>query len=826
MSTFLLDYEGGNDANDGLTFANRWKTISDGATAARIAPGDTIKIMGSPAPTSLAQNATWTGGGQLPTQTITSSTNATPIVITKAAHGLASNEFVIVYGHTTNTNANGTWKITVIDANTFSLNGSTGNGVGGASGNFRPCTNYVVQLTSAVTAEIASYKNRGEGAAAWTASASVTTSQNTTDFKCGDVSDSIAIAAGFTTGLAAYFATGALNLSGYQQVSFWIKQTAGTVGAASSASLTLCSDTAGATVVNTVNIPAIPSLNYWTPFTVDLGAALGASIQSIGFVVNTDNGAQTFLINNVMACKASASADSLSLTSLISKNKALISRTGVVFSQHGTDGVLGTFTAHGLFTGAWVTVSGVTQAYGNARWQVIVLSADTFILQDASWASFNGADVTGDIVHGKEAWYAIQSIVGTRVMLDRYTQSIPTNTNMGQRGYSGATETATLYKRETIKVSTAATLTTKESGTSGSPITYSGGWDRTDMSTQTLETWFDGQGLAAVGLVSSLAYLNFTKINLVRFNSYGYSFDNSTNLNITDAQATACIAFMVASQNSADINLLGTTISEANGTQFSGEGLMFSASGGGTLYVEELFALDTGGDNAYGVQLAAPISIAKIKSLIAKNNMYGFRAIGNHNIGGGLTEYNQSAAVYALNTNDPATIKNLTVNDATDIAPGGVAAQTPRVIFENYDGVQGSHRHVFDGGVVATEVTVRHTASGVAWSLAPTSASRLVTNPIYVPICLIAVNADTLVTVKAWMRRSNTGLTVRLTCPGGQLQWLPNDITSSMTAIADTWEELTITFTPREAGVVEIRAEAYGGTAYTGYVDDITVSQA
>ena len=60
MPTFYLDYEGGSDAADGTTFANRWKTITSGATAARIAPGDTIRIMASPDPTSLGINATWT----------------------------------------------------------------------------------------------------------------------------------------------------------------------------------------------------------------------------------------------------------------------------------------------------------------------------------------------------------------------------------------------------------------------------------------------------------------------------------------------------------------------------------------------------------------------------------------------------------------------------------------------------------------------------------------------------------------------------------------------------------------------------------------------
>ena len=56
MATFYLDFEAGSDAADGTTFANRWKTIKDGATAARIAPGDIIRIMGSPAPTSLGMS--------------------------------------------------------------------------------------------------------------------------------------------------------------------------------------------------------------------------------------------------------------------------------------------------------------------------------------------------------------------------------------------------------------------------------------------------------------------------------------------------------------------------------------------------------------------------------------------------------------------------------------------------------------------------------------------------------------------------------------------------------------------------------------------------
>lgn len=71
-----------------------------------------------------------------PVRAITSSTDATPIVVTDTSHGLVTGDKVIINGHTTNTNANGLWTITKVNDNSFSLDGSTatGGGAGGATG--------------------------------------------------------------------------------------------------------------------------------------------------------------------------------------------------------------------------------------------------------------------------------------------------------------------------------------------------------------------------------------------------------------------------------------------------------------------------------------------------------------------------------------------------------------------------------------------------------------------------------------------------------------------------------------------------------------------
>lgn len=58
---------------------------------------------------------------------VTGATNATPIVITATAHGLATGDEVFIAAVGGNTAANGKFTITKVDANSFSLNGSSGN---------------------------------------------------------------------------------------------------------------------------------------------------------------------------------------------------------------------------------------------------------------------------------------------------------------------------------------------------------------------------------------------------------------------------------------------------------------------------------------------------------------------------------------------------------------------------------------------------------------------------------------------------------------------------------------------------------------------------
>lgn len=770
MAIFYLDYVNGNDANAGTSWALAWKTLTLGATAARIAPGDTIRIAKSPDPTSLGQTGTWTDGPLKPTQAIASSTNATPIVVTLSGANYtllapAVGDTLIVNGHTTNTKANGVWTIGAVNGSTdvtlLRADGtnSVGNGVGGASGTVRKFNNAVVKLASAVTANIAVCGNQGEKGN-WTASANVTNTVITSDFKEGGECQQIAVAAGFTTGLAAYFPTGTIDLSAYQQVSFWIKQTAGTLGAASSCSLKLCSDTAGATAVDTINIPALGALNAWSPITVDLAGALGSSIQSIALYVNTDNGAQTFLLDNIIACKASSAADSLSLTSLIGKNS------------------------------------------------------------------------------GTEPWLGLQSINGTRIVLDASTNTKPTNSP--QRGYSGTTETVTAYKRETIKTTMAAASNTAvqtltDSGTVGSLITFEGGYN-TGTSTVDGVTFFDGQNGLGYGVTySSKNYISLLNISTTRYFNGFYLFDtNGSVVTLVDANnsdvgvrmqwfATSTLTVTNSSLCATyGVHISGGAIQKntftlSNITSNGYSGLLY---GGG--YLNQIVCTDVNNNGYFGVDVSSGTHSTFSFATVKGNEYSGLRLLGEQNYITLTDSPNNVQGSLSLGAGLNF-LRNSTLNSSTKISSMPAADAGSILWSTNENNNTDTHFGYTDGGLISSDITTRHTASGISWKLAPTSTNRAANYPLPLKVGAIACAASVAVTFSMWFRRTNTGLTARLICKGGQLSGVA-ETSSSMTAAADTWEQLSVTVTPTQKGVLEFYAECWGGTTYSLYVDDVTVA--
>lgn len=779
MTTYYIDFEGGNDADAGTSFATRWKTITSGATTARIAPGDEIRIMASPDPTSIG-SATWTGGGRPNTIAISSSTNATPIVITTSlAHGFVAGDYVVIPGHLTNTNALGVWKVgTVASATQFEIlqldgTNTTGNGTG-TSGTVAKANNLVVKTASPLVQNIALCGGLGQKPA-WTASANVTTTTSTsTTNKEGAYASLISIAAGFTTGKAAYYTLpSTLDLSAYEQVSFWVRQSAGTVNIAGRVYVALCTDTTGDTVVHQCDVPDLGALNAWVPVTVNLGTALNSAIQSVAFYVVSDQGAQTFLLDNIIACKAASAADSITLQSLISKS-----------------------------------------------------------------------DGSGD-----EAWYPIQSINYDVIMLGNENASSSLATDV--RGYNGTSETVTTYKRETIKTAPASTSSAlisviNENGTSGNPVTYSGGWNRTDMSTQTGRTWLDGQnGLGrGFGTNTSRSFLSIDRIDLCRYNDGLYFANPTSSVTVSSVYvtgntvgfnpgglATSTITSIWANNNDTGINFTGydgaiTDVKDASNNTSTG----LLLNGARFVTVDSLIAGNCGTSTSLGNLRFNNSMNCTVKTATLTNALQATGIVVNTSfncfVNGGSSSGNVTGVRFS-STTAPGELylSNFTINEATEVAVSDAAG----FVYSNRHDDTDNNSWIWqnNAGTVNQQTATVDSPATTAWQMRPTSSTlATATMPVMLKLGTVVCAANALVTVTARMRRSNTGLTMRLVCPGGQITGVANDVFSDMTAAADTWETVTITFTPTKAGAVDIYAYAFGGTTFSGFVCNLTASQA
>jgi hypothetical protein len=621
------------------------------------------------------------------------------------------------------------------------------------------------------------------------------------------------VAGAFTTGLAAFFATGTLDLSAYQGLTFWIQTSA--IVAAGSLSIRLCSDVAGVTTVNNIAVPTVATAtaNGWYPVYVDTAGALGASIASVALYVDTDLGASavTVYIDDISTVKASGN-DALNLQSLI-----------------GT----------------------------------------------------NGAD---------ETWWAIRGINGVTVTLDESPAMAVANTARGYYSVNG-TQTVTAYKRETIKIATGSTAhTIQDSGSAGSLITFSGGWNRTDMATQTLDTWWDGcTGGFSVIVGASKNYIKFTLMNCVRGNrgiimtgtNTGFElpdghFNNNANAGLYISVTSAIIGTVWCCSSTAltfgegafgdslaGASLISSTVVKLNVLSNRSYGVIIQSWG--RSHVSDVYTCNNVGDGFTHSNNGGFSSGAKIDTIRCDDNgisgfvlngvlmsnmdfgtidahdnttagclLGGVGSSGQTVIGKIITSGNSGGRALTLSgamTGGDLIVKQTSIAEATkilEVSMSGNSGNSGSIRFNKWLGTVGNHLSYTHGGSLkaTTELGAnRHTASGSAWKV-----EQLGTvygnswNQFRFPLAYMAVKANKLATVNIFFNRSNINNIVSLVCPGRQIAGVDSDVISTMTVAASTWEQRQIQFTPTEDGVVCIEAWMYGG-AYFVYIDDMTFSQ-
>lgn len=765
---------------------------------------------------------------------VASNPSGTITRINKTAHGLTTGAVVDLTLFSTWLNA--AWKITVVDADNFDLDGAVwqttadNNGTvtprGGSSladawntmtygtsssrvqagdsirvkkspdptlvGNATWTQNSLtVTLPNTVTATVANCDS------AWTAATNVTATTTTTR-KEGTNAANLAIATAFTTGKAAYFATGTLDLSAYQQISFWFYQNIASTSN-NSWSLELCTDTTGDTSVHSIPIPAFGSAftaGYFAAITVDLGTNMNSAIQSIALYQNIDMAAATIRLDHIIACKASSAADSLTLSSLIGKVDNISWAASTAYSTNdkrcpttanrkGYQYQATTGGTSGSTEPTWPTDVGGTVTDGSVTWTNIGIM---------------------------DTWFCVKTISGTTLTLDGQVDSGPTT----GLGYHGSTETVATYKCEPYTTPQSGVGPTA-SGTSSSPITLSGGWDTSSMSSQTGHTWFSGAAGMSDGINTngSVSWWQFSDFSMARYN---WGLDPNSDIALRNCHLVHTTSGGVFSRSVKNVRFTGVAISQSGGngwsesigirTEMIGEGLLIASNSNHGLV----------GDNA-------------------SSTIFDIR---NANI------IRNAGRAVSLTTTSPSKFYGVTFAGSGSTPPF-VAADTvftgcvfsdglPQVNVNNsrgylylhkYNNTANDHRIIMTSTVrIQSATDQRHTASGISWKFMPDSVDFGVMRPLELAVAKIACVSGTPRTVKIWTRRDSTNIHGRLIVKGAQLPGVPEKYVDSDPTV-NTWVESSgLTFTPTENGVVEITFQVWDGVGTTNnyWIDDITVT--
>ncbi|MGL5935274.1 MAG: hypothetical protein ACRCZI_06585 [Cetobacterium sp.] len=379
--------------------------------------------------------------------------------------------------------------------------------------------------------------------------------------------------------------------------------------------------------------------------------------------------------------------------------------------------------------------------------------------------SLNLRSLIGKNTAGEYFW-PIRSINGTTVTLDDSVNMTPGNT---PKGYVGTTATVTCHKREPIQPPNGLPENhlVMDSGTSGNQITFSCGWNRTDMSTQTGDSYFDGCN----GNQNGFNFNNNTFITVDRWygvrwataivtsangsviGTCGAIASSQTGLNISGTPSNVSVtSFSSIGSNGVGIILTAnaftadTIVSYNSGTSgitWTGRGVkintVISRQHAGTAFLcnatdtnNASFGTVVASDSITGVNFVDNVMDCRFKSLTCNSNTtLGLGPSGGLNnridvcvLTNNVTALIPSAATFdnvALVIGSLTTSGNTTVistgilkgviyinsssfAEATPITYSGTGYTSGRIVVQNYDGVAGDHRTFYSNGTAGATV--------------------------------------------------------------------------------------------------------------------------
>jgi len=784
MAIYYIDLVNGSDAAAGTSWATAWKTVTSGSTAARIAPGDTIRMAKSPDKISLG-NGTWTSvtSNTQPgtTSTITGATNATPISITVASHGWSTGDMVSIEGVGGNTAALGNWIITNTGTNTFTLDGSVGNGAYTSGGTAQKINFRAVNLASNTQTKIVSDCN-----IAYTAANSAT-STTTSTCKSGGLAIQITspAAAAANTKYAFQALPASTDFSAFTHITLWYWTTT-TVTNATAWRVCLCSDTLGATIVDSFPLPITGTTSQWNSLVIAKtgGGALGATIQSVAIYSGaTQLNSSTIILDNINACTATG----LNLQSVISP----VSSNTDLYDNYSIASITG-------------TILGIDQDYNQTNNNAagvrgysgtVTGSTTTYYRQALDYATLNGlgyTTISGAMFGSTEAGTvsAITTWSGgwntSTTTQDGITLTYCTAGSVGwspldynKIEWMGILRGARAYGQNTSQARTYSGFTIENCFGTSATVGYFG---------------------TGISVLAGATYPN--KITNFGLNNIGTPAINAAAqvLYFNTVKAQNCCAVLAASFLGGVINNSLSASSTYTNIEISNSGLaaFYQISGGASFYniTVRLCA---------GFVIAGS-STAYYNTVTTSNNTNIFVSSSQGPLNGG----NQL-------------IQDITYNEATPFNNGIYSAGN--FMMSGLNGTNSSFLGYVYQGVFSRETSITHSGAS-SWKVNVLTTARDAGYPVPLNFGQIYLKANVSTTISAWMYLTSANLGANLTLVGYQIAGVTTDqVATANSATVNAWQQVSMTFTPTSDGVVTLEANVWltTGTNQSVYIDDISV---
>lgn len=664
--------------------------------------------------------------------------------INKTAHGLVTGAVVTLSNFTAW--LNGAWKITVVDANNFDLDSAVWQTTADASGNCVPF-----------------------GGSSWTdAWATINSGATAARIAPGDViriaktPDRISMSqnATFTNASTTVTLTTAVTKKIEDAISGWTAATNITTG------------TNGSRKIGATSVTITPAAAFTTG-KVAYKAIAGGGTQ--------DFSAYSKICLWIRPTSASAIAANTYKICLCSD------ATGdTIVNEINIPGILASSAWMTLVLDYGAALSSSVQSvaiYANSDPGTTVIAINNI---------FAANDLTLKSVIGKnsETMFAIQSIDGTTIKIDA------NNTSVGGRGYSGTTETVTIYRQEPFYIpnNISTYISIPDSGSiAANYIEFTGGWN-------TSSNLQDGYTCIAAPIVNAtvgISLQNYIKMNNFKLFKFSIAISGTyiTNIHIKNFYITGCYSMAAQQQNAA-------------------------------LY-ENLYFYNNSSSASASISPAEFLncefrSLDNSPAVVSNNSkFYGCTFANNNSYSIGCTS-NGSSPFGTGSTQ----LKNCTLSDTNEVQ----FTSYQYCWSFDHDNTPGNHWGFTYGGTINWQTTTKQGSDPGSWKFILTSTTLSSTYvPIRMKVCDIACQASTLVTCKVWIKKDHaTSIGARLVIQDGA--YSVDGVTAATVTKADdtNWEEVTITFTPSQAGVVPVFVEVYyiSGSTSNAYVGSITVTQA